>query len=238
MKKKILGVALVVALVAIMVGGTLAYFTAEDEVTNTFTIGSVKIEIWENNEIADEVEEMGQLLPIVNTNTPSDDENYIDKVVTVKNTGNNPAYVRTHIAIPSQLMGYLKLDTKEENWNYSGISNATVGGVNYVVFSYDYKHELVANETTDVLLRGVYLGSDVDLKDNPDTPATEDLEFCIRNQDGSYTYSGFAAYTGSGAAIQGINVLVASEAIQAEGFSDAATALTSGFGTATNPWQP
>ena len=49
MKKKILGVALVVALVAIMVGGTLAYFTAEDEVTNTFTIGSVKIEIYEND---------------------------------------------------------------------------------------------------------------------------------------------------------------------------------------------
>ena len=40
MKKKVLTVALVVALIAIMVSGTLAYFTDNDEVTNTFTIGS------------------------------------------------------------------------------------------------------------------------------------------------------------------------------------------------------
>ena len=48
MKKKILTVSLVVALIAIMVSGTLAYFTAEDEVTNTFTIGSVIIEVVED----------------------------------------------------------------------------------------------------------------------------------------------------------------------------------------------
>ena len=47
MKKKILSVALVVAVLAIVVGGTLAYFTDDDKVTNTFTFGSVLIDIIE-----------------------------------------------------------------------------------------------------------------------------------------------------------------------------------------------
>ena len=48
MKKKVLTVALVVALIAIVVSSSLAYFTDTDQVTNTFTVGSVKIEIYEN----------------------------------------------------------------------------------------------------------------------------------------------------------------------------------------------
>ena len=56
MKKKVLAIALAVAVVAIMVGGTLAYFTAEDAVTNTFTIGSVLIELYENGTPTDEVD--------------------------------------------------------------------------------------------------------------------------------------------------------------------------------------
>ena len=50
MKKKILAIALAMALLAIVVSGSLAYFTAQDKVTNTFTVGSVKIEIYENEE--------------------------------------------------------------------------------------------------------------------------------------------------------------------------------------------
>ncbi len=238
MKKKVFSIALVIALIAIMVGGSLAYFTAEDKVENTFTIGSVNIEIWENGEVADDEEEMGQLLPIVNTDDPSADENYRDKVVQVKNTGNNPAYIRTHIAVPTALVGYLNLDVKTENWTFQYSGTAQVDGVAYTVYTYDYDYELAAGETTDKLLNGVYLYSYVDLKDNPATTETEDLEFCIRNDDGTYTYSGFAAYTGSGVAIQGINVLVASQAIQSEGFEDGATAaLNAGFGENTNPWQ-
>lgn len=61
MKKKVLTVALVVALIAIMVSGTLAYFTDNDEVTNTFTIGSVEIEIHENGALVE-----GEALTICN----------------------------------------------------------------------------------------------------------------------------------------------------------------------------
>ena len=50
MKKKILSLCLVVALIALLtVGGTLAYFTDRDEVTNVFTAGSVDIDLTEQS---------------------------------------------------------------------------------------------------------------------------------------------------------------------------------------------
>ena len=104
MKKKILTVALVVALLAIMVTGTLAYFTDQDEVTNTFTVGSVKIEVYENGEeTPDAIKPLGVLTPVVSAE-PSDDVSYKDKVVDVKNTGKNDAYIRVHIAMPTAIL--------------------------------------------------------------------------------------------------------------------------------------
>ena len=47
MKKKALSIFLVVALVAIAATGTLAYFTADDSATNTFTVGNVAIDLEE-----------------------------------------------------------------------------------------------------------------------------------------------------------------------------------------------
>ena len=44
MKKKILAFAMVFALAAVaVVGGSLAYFTDEDETENTFAVGNVNI---------------------------------------------------------------------------------------------------------------------------------------------------------------------------------------------------
>ena len=45
MKKKILTICLVVALLATAVGGTLAYFTDTDAQKNTFTTGNVAIDL-------------------------------------------------------------------------------------------------------------------------------------------------------------------------------------------------
>ena len=47
-KKKILVLALSIAMIAILaVGGSLAYFTSTDDAENTFTIGNVKIDLIE-----------------------------------------------------------------------------------------------------------------------------------------------------------------------------------------------
>lgn len=48
MKKKILSIALVVAMVAILAAGSFAYFTDKDKEINTFTVGNVKIDLIES----------------------------------------------------------------------------------------------------------------------------------------------------------------------------------------------
>ena len=238
MKKKVLTAALAVALIAIMVSGSLAYFTAEDKVDNTFTIGSVKIEIYENGEATPDAEKpLGKLTPVVKT-TPSDDESYIDKVVKVKNTGANDAYIRTHIAIPAALYNYLQLDTTPADWNYIGETTATVGGVDYKVYTFDHAAAVAPDGFTSELLQGVYLKSNVDLEED----AAGNLVFILRDANGDKTHSsGFVAHTKTATGTytsSTVNVLVASEAIQAQGFDNGATnALNSGFGQGTNPWQ-
>lgn len=240
MKKKLLAVALAVALIAIMVSGTLAYFTAEDEVTNTFTIGSVDIEIFENDkETASTVVSFTKpLLPIVNTDDPTADSGYAAKTVKVKSTGLNDAYIRLHIAFPSALLDYLQLDADATGWGNFVQTEATVEGVEYTVMSFDYQAIVKPGEFTAELLKGVYLKSEVDIKDNPAT-ASADLEFCKPDGNGGYTFSGFVAHqkTDTGYTSNTVNILVYSQAIQAQGFSDATTALNSGFGVNTNPWK-
>jgi len=245
MKKKVLTVALAVALIAIMVSGSLAYFTAEDKVDNTFTFGSVLIDIWENDKPTDsaKVEFKEPMMPIVNMNDPVNDPGYAAKVVKVKNTGANAAYVRTHIAIPTALIGYLELKVNTQGWVFNGTlagsSTATVDGVAYTVFTYDHTAAVEPGKFTAELLQGAYLKSEVDIKDNPAT-ASADLEFCKPGSNGDYIFSGFVAHnkTDGGYKSNTLTILVASEAIQAQGFTNGATnALNSGFGTNTNPWQ-
>lgn len=238
MKKKVLTVALVVALIAIMVSGTLAYFTDNDEVTNTFTVGSVLIDIWENNEPTDEeqMEFDEPLVPIVNTQDPSQDDSYIPKVVKVENTGLNAAYVRVHIAQPVELLGYLELDTDATGWERVFTTRVTLGTQEYIVATYDFQTAVDPNGFTPELLKGAYLSADVDLKANADG----DLELCKPDGDGGYTFSGFVAHEANGDSTytpQTVSVLVYAQAIQAQGFSDATTALNTGFGADTNPWQ-
>ena len=57
MKKKIVTLCLAAALAVTAIGGTLAYFTAEDEATNTFTVGDIDITLTETN-----VDEDGQAI--------------------------------------------------------------------------------------------------------------------------------------------------------------------------------
>ena len=89
-KKKVFTLMLVIMLLSIaIVGGSLAWFTAEDQVTNTFTVGSIVIKQHEDFD-----EEAAKLLiPAVGT-SPSAGNNYIKKSVTVENTGKNPAYIQ------------------------------------------------------------------------------------------------------------------------------------------------
>lgn len=59
MKKKILVACLCVALAVLTVAGTtLAYLTSRDEVKNTFTVGKVKMELWETKDGAHDADKI------------------------------------------------------------------------------------------------------------------------------------------------------------------------------------
>lgn len=93
MKKKLISLALVVVMIAIMMTSfTMAYFTDEDSKTNTFTTGDVQIEVREENADGTPFTQNQELLPGVKVN----------KYVYVDNKGPNDAYVRVNIMWPSQ----------------------------------------------------------------------------------------------------------------------------------------
>lgn len=106
-RKLLLIVSLVLAL-TMSLGGTLAYLTDSDGDVNVMTVGRVEIKQNEQDRDGNGFEKEQQLLPIVTPAGTKDevynmypaDPNYIDKIVTVTNSGNTDAWVRTLIAIP------------------------------------------------------------------------------------------------------------------------------------------
>ena len=113
-KKKVLVVALAISLIALAVGGTLAWFTDNESVTNTFVIGEIDI-VQHEEEYNDETgalqtfTQQQVLLPVVNTTNVAEDANYVEKLVSVENIGANDAYVRTFIAVPATLKDIVHL---------------------------------------------------------------------------------------------------------------------------------
>lgn len=132
MKKKILVLCLVVALaVTAVVGGTLAYFTDKDAETNTFTVGNVKIDLIEQQKGAQGLEDFkdGKVL-IPGTS----DVNAVSKIVTVKNTGANDAWVWVDLKIPAYLVSSEYPTNESKNalhWNSYGCFNVEYNSGNY-----------------------------------------------------------------------------------------------------------
>lgn len=87
-KRKILLLVALLSMVAILgVGGTLAYFTAEDTATNTFTVGNVKIDLTEPNWVTSGSGDAPEVYP----------GEALTKDPTVTNTGKNPCFVRVKV---------------------------------------------------------------------------------------------------------------------------------------------
>ena len=211
MKKKVLGISLVVALLAIMVSGTLAYFTAEDEVTNTFTIGSVEIEVVED------FREPQTMIPVVNAD--ESDPNYINKDARVKNTGANAAYVQMYVAIPKALdeaKAFIVVDANTGDWTVRApAGTADFGDVAYNVYMYRYKDKLDVEEETSNAITAAYLAPQLDYD----------------HETNRFVMNGAVIenYTPG----ESINIYVAAQAIQAAGFNDYDSALNNFTG---NPW--
>lgn len=262
-KKTILVAAIAVMLVAaLVVGGTLAYFTDKDNATNTFTVGNVKINLIEQQRKQDaagnkttELEEFQQgkaLSPIVGSAQGDKDalgmptaKNYVDKMVTITNTGSEKAYIRAYFAIPSALddgketfnagLNVLHFNYgntvkngditstfgKEWQWEHGNKWNyfeTTIDGIKYNVYYADYYQALDAGATTEQFVQGVYLDKSFDMKDG--TPYAFGKAFKV---DEGWNWSK-------------VSCPVYAVAVQAEGFNSASEAMDAAFGAHYNPF--
>ena len=90
MKKKIVSLALVASLLAlVIVGGTLAYFTDTESATNTFVVGNVDITLSEPAWQGGATSTIQNIQPGIT----------YAKDPTVKNTGINDAYIRVNVTL-------------------------------------------------------------------------------------------------------------------------------------------
>lgn len=256
MKKKIVALCLCVALAVVAIGGaTLAYFTDTKTATNTFAVGNVKIDLIEQQRGENGLvpfEQNKKLYPIVGSAQGDKDEygmptakNYVDKMVTIENTGSEKAYIRAYFAIPSALDdGYETFNaglnvlhfnfgnkvvngaisstegvewiwTHGSKWNYF---ETEIDGIKYNVYYADYYQAVDAGATTEQLVQGVYLDKSFDIK------------------DGKCYAFGKEVTLDDGWDWNSVSCPVFAIACQAEGFDNAAAAMDAAFGANYNPW--
>lgn len=132
-KKSILMAAIAVMLVAVLVVvGTLAYFTDTKSATNTFTMGNVSIDLNEQQKGENGLEPFEQNKQLVPGK--SNDGNAVSKIVTVKNTGANDAWVWVELKIPAYLVSKEYPTNESKNalhWNSYGCFNVEYNSGNY-----------------------------------------------------------------------------------------------------------
>ncbi len=148
-KRKIVLLALAVCMVAILaVGGTLAYFTAEDDATNTFTVGNVKIDLTEPNWNTSGSEDALEVYPT----------EPLAKDPTVTNTGANPCFVRISVT------GWDCLAPAGDITYRTDYVTGKLGD-NWVLHTdgyFYYNKVLAVGETTDALFDQIVIPSDLE----------------------------------------------------------------------------
>lgn len=260
MKKKILALALVIAMLAMLViGGTLAYFTDTEYANNVLVAGNVNIEIREDNNIN---EQMDTNIDDGNGNV-SDDKyrdwlsapgqefhpaNVIEKNVWVENTGANDAFVRIYFAVPTDVLPLVTI-----TWNDAAITDGTFDPTAADMW---YKHDSGYDVTwdnkpveidgidytifcytyTDALVPGEYT-ADAMLRVmmNPYVDCNVNVNGTITYYDPADTSKSYTADSEGE-----VPVLVHARATQTTTFDNALDALVAAFdrdGTyACNPW--
>ncbi len=227
MKKKslLLGLSAVIIISALAVGGTLAYFTSADKADNTFTVGSVAIDLFEHK-----VEKIpgengfpiwryafdGDLRIVCKKNEY--DGVYpgavLPKDPTIRNTGNNPAYVRMKVTISNASAWLNSIDTTDSSdeakidklerifkipiqtdWTISTAKMAD----DTITFFYNYSKILMPDATTSELFSSVTIPKEFD---------NAQIQAIGRGEVGKFT------------------IAITAEAIQQEGFKNADEAFS------------
>ncbi len=214
-------------LVCAFVGVSMAYFTDSTTSTNNvISTGRISIQQLETNRNGQAINLTGiSLLPVVEKGTETvnigEDEklraltfvthkNAIERVVSLKNTGANNAYVRTLIAVPKvnnkDLIKIVKNEYSDIIW--TTVDGVTIDGVVNTIWIATYQEALVPNETSVPSLLQFYLDK---------TATSEDM-----------------------VGITQVSISVVSQAVQQGGFEDvgAAGALDEAFGAITATHHP
>ena len=243
-RKKLIALIMVLALAfASMVGGTLAYFTDDDDAVNSFTYGNIDIDLQEKGVNAEGkvvdfdtlTEEEKELMPSTGKDVDGNIINAVKKEVYVENLGDNDAYVRVHIAIPQILdngydtfdasknllhFNYEKDSVGEGLWNWSKALGGTTAadGWNFYTAEIEgiwYNVYVVTYETA-------LAGKDGDTVDKTVNAIHQVyLEATATQED----MAEVAQTLGTD-----WNIVVVAEGAQVQGFSDAYTALNTAFG--------
>ena len=149
MKKKILALCLVVVLaVTAVTGATLAYFTDNDDATNTFTVGNVSIDLTEPKWDAAGSQDAPEVYP----------GEALAKDPTVTNDGANPCFVRISVT------GWDCLTPAGEIIYRTDYVNNALGTdwVKHTDGYYYYTKVLAAGETTDALFDQIVIPTDLE----------------------------------------------------------------------------
>lgn len=148
MKKKILAIALVVAMLGIaLLSGTLAYFTDKEVEDNEFVIGDIDITLKESNGDGKEDEEYKDWLAD-QTLFPGAP---IAKNVWVENAGANEAYLRVKITVPQYLVAVWAKDLNAA-WT---IASTTVNADKSTTYVVEYNTILAKGEKTPICLEAI-----------------------------------------------------------------------------------
>ncbi|MBE5731924.1 MAG: hypothetical protein E7353_02710 [Clostridiales bacterium] len=228
-KKIIISIMAVIMLVCAFVGVSMAYFTdSTTSPNNVISTGRISIQQLETNRNGQAINLTNiSLLPVVERATKTEtvnigeDEklraltfvthkNAIERVVSLKNTGANNAYVRTLIAVPKvnnkDLIKIVKNEYSDIIW--TTVDGVTIDGVVNTIWVATYQEALVKDETSVPSLLQFYLDK---------TATSEDM-----------------------VGISQVSISVVSQAVQQGGFEDvgAAGALDEAFGAITTTHHP
>lgn len=155
MRKKLIAGAVVAICLSLLAYSTSAYFTARGTATNVITSGNIQIQLQETAKINDQeisFEASQEKINVVPAQT-------VSKIVKVKNTGDNAAYVRISVAKAIELaegvtgepnVELVTLDFDDENWT------AKEDGFYY------YNKPLAPGATTEALFNNVTFDARMD----------------------------------------------------------------------------
>ena len=241
MKKKIISLCLVIALVATAIAGaTLAYFTDSDADLNVMTLGNVKIvqnetkrngDAYENQKLFPAVKGEGYLSKdgsMTDTDGVSSlaiwdksINNEIDKFVSVTNRGTEKAYVRTILAFETVRSYEENSSTK---WTDLHDHFFLLNG-DFAYLDGGDKNENTAHDFMYVTVDGIEYVLAVKVYEEalePGATTTASLrQFALTWEAGNEVYDFFGNQ---------YDIIAVSQAVQTEGFKTAEEALNTAFG--------